>query len=48
MDRILELVKDVPEVSVESAHWLIDHAGRVDQVSFKVSRVWWKVFVATY
>lgn len=39
MDRILELVKDVPEVSVESAHWLIAHAGRVDQVSLKVSRM---------
>ncbi|KAF9730903.1 hypothetical protein PMIN03_005423 [Paraphaeosphaeria minitans] len=36
MDRILELVKDVPEVSVGDICWTIDHACRIDKLSFKV------------
>ncbi|KAF2450913.1 hypothetical protein P171DRAFT_403690 [Karstenula rhodostoma CBS 690.94] len=36
MDRILELVKDVPEVSMEKIYWMIDHACRVDKLSLKV------------
>ncbi|KAJ4357227.1 uncharacterized protein N0V89_001802 [Didymosphaeria variabile] len=35
MDRILELVKDAPEVSTETVYWMIDHACRVDKLSFK-------------
>jgi hypothetical protein len=38
MDRILGLVRDVPEVSAEKVYWMIDHAGRVDKLSLKVGR----------
>ena len=37
MERILELVKDVPELPKEQIYWIIDHACRVDKLSFQVS-----------
>lgn len=38
MERILELVKDAPELPKDQIYWLIDHACRVDKLSFKVSK----------
>lgn len=43
MDRIFELVENVPEVSVETIYWMIDHACRVDKLSLKVCRERWEV-----
>ena len=36
MERILELVKDVPKLPKEQIYWLVDHACRVDELSLKV------------
>jgi hypothetical protein len=41
MDRILELVRDVSEVSAEKAYGMIDHACRVDKLNLEVSRKRW-------
>lgn len=36
MDRIFELLDGVPVLPEEQIWWMIDHACRVDKLSFKV------------
>ncbi|PVI05709.1 hypothetical protein DM02DRAFT_668070 [Periconia macrospinosa] len=36
MDRFSDAVKGAPEIPIERVHWALEHACRVDQLSFKV------------
>jgi len=38
MERILQLVENVPKLPRERIDWLVNHTGRVDKLSFQVGK----------